>query len=134
MDGSLPFQYRTKIPLLQLQNSKLIGTLTNNFPFTNRPALMKIVLVFFGIIAACGSAFSQGRIPITIQTELGTIEVHLDSARAPRSVTNFLRYVDGDFYSGGLFHRTVTVTNQPTDSVRIEVIQAGIDPEREKAA
>lgn len=95
---------------------------------------MKIVLVFFGIIAACGSAFSQERIPVTIRTELGTIEVHLDSARAPRSVTNFLRYVDGDFYSGGLFHRTVTLGNQPTDSVRIEVIQAGINPEREKGA
>jgi peptidyl-prolyl cis-trans isomerase A (cyclophilin A) len=95
---------------------------------------MKIVLVFFGIIATCGSAFSQERIPVTIQTELGMIEVHLDSARAPRSVTNFLRYVDGDFYNGGLFHRTVTLTNQPTDSVRIEVIQVGINPEREKAA
>ena len=38
-------------------------------------------------------------------------------------MTNFLRYVDGGFFAGGRFHRTVTPDNQPRDSVRIEVIQ-----------
>ena len=39
---------------------------------------------------------------------------------------------DGKFYEGGLFHRTVKPDNQPDNKVRIEVIQAGVNPEREK--
>ena len=65
-------------------------------------------------------------IPIRIVTQLGTIDAELDSARAPITVTNFLRYVDGHLYDGGSFFRAVTPANQPTDSVRIEVIQGGM--------
>ena len=65
-------------------------------------------------------------IPIRIVTQLGTIEAELDSAHAPITVTNFLRYVDGRYYDGGAFYRAVTRVNQPTDSVRIEVIQGGM--------
>ncbi|MEX1274608.1 MAG: peptidylprolyl isomerase [Bacteroidota bacterium] len=95
---------------------------------------MKRALLLFMLCAALTSALSQGKTLILIETELGTMEVGLDSARAPRSVTNFLKYVDGNFYNGGLFHRSVTMKNQPNDSIKIEVIQAGINPEREKAA
>jgi cyclophilin family peptidyl-prolyl cis-trans isomerase len=69
---------------------------------------------------------------VLIQTEAGEIEVELDAARAPRTVANFLRYVGGKFYDGGRFHRTVKPDNQPDSKVKIEVIQAGIDPARAK--
>lgn len=72
-----------------------------------------------------------GVIHVVIETERGDIAVSLDSARAPVSVANFLRYVDGGFYTGGVFHRTVTPANQPNDSVRIEVIQGGPNPQRQ---
>jgi peptidyl-prolyl cis-trans isomerase A (cyclophilin A) len=65
-------------------------------------------------------------IPIRIVTQLGTIDAELDSAHAPVTVTNFLRYVDGHYYDAGAFYRAVTKDNQPTDSVRIEVIQGGM--------
>ncbi len=68
---------------------------------------------------------------ITIQTDLGPIEADLDAERAPITTTNFLRYVDGGFYEGGRFHRTVTPDNQPDNPVRIEVVQAGINPARD---
>jgi len=70
-------------------------------------------------------------IPIVIATELGDIEASVDAARAPGTAANFLKYVDAGYYAGGRFHRTVTPENQPNDQVRIEVIQAGIDPERD---
>jgi peptidyl-prolyl cis-trans isomerase A (cyclophilin A) len=41
--------------------------------------------------------------------------------------------VDGGFYDGGRFHRTVTPANQPNDTVRIEVVQAGANPARSGA-
>jgi peptidyl-prolyl cis-trans isomerase A (cyclophilin A) len=69
---------------------------------------------------------------ILIQTNRGDIEVELNGAKAPRTVANFLRYVDGKFYDGGRFHRTVKPDNQPDSKVKIEVIQAGIDPNRMK--
>jgi peptidyl-prolyl cis-trans isomerase A (cyclophilin A) len=69
---------------------------------------------------------------VRIETEKGDIDVELDAAKAPATVANFLRYVDGKFYDGGRFHRTVTPKNQPDNKVKIEVIQAGINPDRAK--
>ncbi|MFP2907043.1 peptidylprolyl isomerase [Pyxidicoccus sp. 3LFB2] len=67
---------------------------------------------------------------VVLQTEKGDIELELDEARAPKTVRNFLHYVDAGLYAGGVFHRTVKPDNQPASPVKIEVIQAGIDPSR----
>lgn len=71
---------------------------------------------------------------VLIQTELGDITVELDAARAPITVENFLKYVDAGHYDGGRFHRTVKLNpdNQPNNQIKIEVIQAGVNPEKEK--
>lgn len=69
---------------------------------------------------------------VLIQTTLGDIEVELDAEKAPITTKNFLRYTREGFYAEGSFHRTVTLTNQPDDDVKIEVIQASADPAREK--
>ena len=71
---------------------------------------------------------------VLIQTELGDIEVELDAKRAPVTTTNFLRYIDAGHYDGGRFHRTVKLKpdNQPNNAVKIEVIQAGVNPEKSK--
>jgi peptidyl-prolyl cis-trans isomerase A (cyclophilin A) len=73
-------------------------------------------------------------IHVRITTSLGNIEVELDATRAPVTTANFLKYVDGGFYTNGVFHRTVTTLpdNQPTNKVKIEVIQAGADPARDQ--
>ena len=63
---------------------------------------------------------------IGIDTELGRIDVALDVSRAPATVANFLRYADSAWYDGGSFFRTVTMQNQPNDSIRIMVIQGGV--------
>ena len=64
-----------------------------------------------------------GAVRVVVQTELGDIELAIDSVRAPATAANFLRYVDAGRYAGGAFHRTVTLDNQPTNPVKIEVIQ-----------
>jgi peptidyl-prolyl cis-trans isomerase A (cyclophilin A) len=69
---------------------------------------------------------------VRIQTQLGDIEVFLDLTRAPVTTSNFLRYVDRKFYDGGSFHRTVKPDNQPKSKVKIEVVQAGANPDKEK--
>ena len=81
-------------------------------------------------VAARRQPPARGMVPVVIVTERGDIAVALDSGHAPVTVTNFLRYVDGGFFTNGRFHRTVTPENQPRDSVRIEVIQGSARPMR----
>ncbi len=65
---------------------------------------------------------------VVIETGKGDIIVEVDLARAPITAANFLRYVDAGLYDGTVFHRTVTLSNQPDDAVRIEVVQAALLP------
>jgi peptidyl-prolyl cis-trans isomerase A (cyclophilin A) len=71
-------------------------------------------------------AGAEGLIPILIETELGTIEAVLDSARAPMTVTNILRYIDAGLFENASFFRSVRMDNQPNDSIKIEVIQLSL--------
>jgi peptidyl-prolyl cis-trans isomerase A (cyclophilin A) len=87
------------------------------------------------LLALCGLTAAEDKdkkVRVVLETEKGTIEVELDAGVAPATVANFLRYVDGHFYDGGRFHRTVRPDNQPDDKVKIEVIQAGANPAKEK--
>ncbi len=68
-------------------------------------------------------------ITLEMTTEAGTIEIVLDPVRAPVTVANFMRYVDAGQYNGGVFHRTVTMDNQPNNDVKIEVIQGAVNPD-----
>jgi peptidyl-prolyl cis-trans isomerase A (cyclophilin A) len=87
-------------------------------------ALALVIGCVLGVLAA------QTR--VVLETEQGAIEVELADARAPITTANFLRYLDGGFYDGGRFHRTVKMDNQPNNKIRIEVIQGGPTPERAK--
>jgi len=68
---------------------------------------------------------------VQIETGLGNILVELDADAAPITASNFLRYAENRFYDGGSFFRTVTPSNQPNNTVKIQVIQAEAAPARE---
>lgn len=44
---------------------------------------------------------------VLIETDQGNIEIELDEAKAPKSVANFLAYVDAKHYDGTIFHRVI---------------------------
>lgn len=67
---------------------------------------------------------------VVLETRMGTIDVALLPHAAPITVANFLHYLDLGLYDGGVFHRTVTIENQPENDVKIEVIQGGVNPSR----
>ncbi|HVL12509.1 MAG TPA: peptidylprolyl isomerase [Gemmata sp.] len=94
-----------------------------------RRLLAAIVLAAFPLAT---SADEPKAVRVLIQTAAGDVEVELDVAKAPNTVANFLKYVDAKHYDGGRFHRTVTPDNQPNNKVKIEVIQAGVNPDRAK--
>jgi peptidyl-prolyl cis-trans isomerase A (cyclophilin A) len=92
-----------------------------------------VTAVLSGVVASGSTAITQTPLPrVLVHTELGDIEIEVDTARAPISGGHFLKQVDAGLYNGGRFHRTVKMDNQPNDTVKIEVIQAGVNPAREK--
>ena len=44
---------------------------------------------------------------VEISTSMGSIVVELDAAKAPKTVENFLKYVDDKHYDGTIFHRVI---------------------------
>lgn len=44
---------------------------------------------------------------VRLETSQGDIELELDAEAAPRTVKNFLDYVDEGFYKGTVFHRVI---------------------------
>ena len=44
---------------------------------------------------------------VEVVTSLGTFAIALDQAKAPKSVANFLKYVDAKHYDGTTFHRVI---------------------------
>jgi peptidyl-prolyl cis-trans isomerase A (cyclophilin A) len=91
---------------------------------------IRSVVACFAAVAAAGLTLAGAENPrVVIKTEKGDIVVEIDLVRAPVTAANFLRYVDAGLYDGATFHRTVTLSNQPDNAVRIEVVQGGQLPE-----
>jgi len=91
------------------------------------------VLVMPRLFTGAASAQTRSALPhVVVQTELGEIEIEVDTARAPATAANFLKYVDARHFDGGTFHRTVKMDNQPDSPIKIEVIQAGVNPDKAK--
>lgn len=44
---------------------------------------------------------------VAMETSKGTITIELDPTKAPKTVENFLSYVDQGFYDGTIFHRVI---------------------------
>ena len=60
-----------------------------------------------------------------IKTTYGDIIVELYPDKAPKTVANFLKYVDEGLYTNGIFFRVTTPENEANRGVKIQVIQGG---------
>jgi peptidyl-prolyl cis-trans isomerase A (cyclophilin A) len=92
-----------------------------------------LLVVIAALLWGGDHLLSQSPVRVRVQTELGDIVVEVDQAKAPVTAANFLRYVDSGHYDGGTWHRTVKMDNQPESPVKIEVIQAGVNPDKAKS-
>jgi peptidyl-prolyl cis-trans isomerase A (cyclophilin A) len=95
-------------------------------------ARQALAAVAFVACALSEPAAQDGQAPVRVrfETALGAFDVEIDVGRAPITAANFLKYVDGGFYDGGRVHRSARLETQADRPVKIEVIQAGIDPAR----
>ena len=77
-------------------------------------------------MAATAVAQRSGPVRVRVETALGSFTVEVDPGVAPRTVANFLAYVDGGHLDGGAVYRLVTLANQaPGTQHKIEVVQWG---------
>ena len=94
--------------------------------------MIRTLVVLMMVVPVLSGVAQEKNPHVVVHTQLGDIEMELDAVHAPATTANFLRYVKDGFLYGRMFHRTVTMQNQPDSPVKIEVIQAGINPERKK--
>ena len=74
-------------------------------------------------LLAVGCGRSNPRVDLV--TQFGTIRVEVDSARAPRTAANFLRYVDEGRYAGAAFYR-VRAEAAELMRERTAIVQGGL--------
>jgi len=90
-------------------------------------------LVTVAVLGVAVQRTEPPRNPVVVfETEKGAIEFEVDGVRAPATAANFLRYVDGGFYAGGIVNRAVRPDNTVRHDVEIQVIQIQIDPARRR--
>jgi peptidyl-prolyl cis-trans isomerase A (cyclophilin A)/peptidyl-prolyl cis-trans isomerase B (cyclophilin B) len=67
--------------------------------------LITIVIAAIGIAAAAQAQAANPQ--VDLDTTAGKIRIELDPAAAPKTVENFLAYVNAKFYDGTQFHRVI---------------------------
>lgn len=60
-----------------------------------------------GIAMSANDAAAAGNPQVAIETSMGKIVVELYPDKAPKTVANFLKYVEDGFYAGTIFHRVI---------------------------
>jgi len=85
------------------------------------------IFILFVMFFLSVTLFPQNNSFVEIKTNAGNIKVELYNKKAPITVTNFLRYVASGKFQNSSFYRTVTMSNQPHNKIKIEVIQGGIE-------
>ena len=96
---------------------------------------MRIAAILLQLSLLLAQAPPAGDVLVRIETAYGAIDVAVDTKRAPVTAGNFLKYVDGKFYDGGRFHRATRPDNYtpaPPDKPAMEIIQAGVNPDRRR--
>ncbi|MBT8084015.1 MAG: peptidylprolyl isomerase [Woeseia sp.] len=88
--------------------------------------LKRILTVLLMSLSLAAANAADGPVQVHMQTTAGAIVVELYPDKAPQTVANFLRYVDGGHYNGASFYRTVTFEND-NGKPWIEVVQGGLD-------
>lgn len=98
-------------------------------------ALLRTLLLSATLLAPAAAQETSANpapqpVAVRLETAMGPIDLEIDVAQAPVSAANFLRYVDAGRYTGGRFHRTVRPDTESRRDAPIEVVQAGLAPER----
>lgn len=87
--------------------------------------ILTVMLSAIAIIGVRAAPKNGEIINVIMQTSAGDITLELYGKKAPITVRNFMKYVDGKYYKNGNFYRVVRSDNQAQNNIKIEVIQGG---------
>jgi cyclophilin family peptidyl-prolyl cis-trans isomerase len=62
----------------------------------------------FALAAPKAKAKKAGPVVVEVKTSMGAFKLELYADKAPKTVENFLKYVDDKFYDGTIFHRVIS--------------------------
>ena len=65
------------------------------------------IIVFNLIIFISIGSFAKDENTFIIETNRGNITIEVFPEKAPKTVTNFKKYVEDGFYNGLIFHRVI---------------------------
>jgi peptidyl-prolyl cis-trans isomerase A (cyclophilin A) len=77
------------------------------FDFPSTRFSRRGALALAAALAFAGAAHAQPGPRVKLATSAGDILVELDQAKAPKTVENFLQYVNDKHYDGTVFHRVI---------------------------
>ena len=73
--------------------------------------MKQLIALALGVSLAAASLAEEGKTAthsrVIFETSKGTIVVELEAEKAPKTVANFLKYVDEGFFDGTIFHRVI---------------------------
>lgn len=87
--------------------------------------MLRKILMLSMVAMFTTSALAEN-VKVKLETTMGDILIELYADKAPITVANFLRYIDGGYFDGGAFYRVVRMDNQQQNRIKIEVIQGGM--------
>ncbi len=69
--------------------------------------VMGLLMLGLSLTAQAEGKSTNAMTQVAIETSMGKIVVALDASKAPKTVENFLRYVQDGFYNNTIFHRVI---------------------------
>jgi peptidyl-prolyl cis-trans isomerase A (cyclophilin A) len=97
------------------------------------PRILPVFMVFIYFMFFMPPARSFQLPEVKVETPLGSITIAVDTAHAPITAGNFLKYVNAGLYDSGRFYRVTRPDNYtpaPPNRPMMEIIQGGIDPSK----
>src|SRR5262245_2815036 len=91
-----------------------------------------LMTLLTALVSLAGQPAGESSPVAVFETGKGTIAIEVDTARAPLTAANFLKYVDGGFYDGGARNRAVRPDDPARPDVEIEVVQFQSNPQRRR--
>jgi len=75
--------------------------------FSKRKTLFSLTALMLSAMTHMAHAQDNAAPKVKFTTSMGEIVVQLDPVKAPKTVKNFLSYVNEKFYDGTIFHRVI---------------------------
>jgi len=69
--------------------------------------MKRLAIVLMFLVISTGIFAAENPV-VLMRTSMGDIEIELFQDKAPRTVANFLMYVNNGFYNGTIFHRVMS--------------------------